>query len=388
VLTMEPDIGALDPSLLSGPELREALLAADRERSRAEARELALLAEFDARDEYKADGAVSAALWLARHGDLTRSAAGSMASDARKLRRHPESMAACSEIGTAKVREFIRRVHSRIEAAYAEDETSLLSTMRRFSVDDTIVFAKRWAAMIDQDGAEPPENTPSLTMGRTGDALHGSFSLYGEDAAFLASALTNESDRIWRCEGEEHLPAPQRNAQALMDLLRKAVGASDITTDPAKPTVVVHMALDQLEGRAGYEMATVDPYGTLIPADSIGRLLCDAKVHRILSDPNGIVLDFGYSERIVKGYQRLAVIARDRHCTFPGCDRPPAMCHAHHIVPWDDDGPTDMANLALLCHLHHHAVHKRGFGCQRLPDGTLEFTRPDGTLLEPQARPG
>ncbi len=29
---------------------------------------------------------------------------------------------------------------------------------------------------------------------------------------------------------------------------------------------------------------------------------------------------------------------RDRHCTFPGCTRPPVMCHAHHLTHWADGG--------------------------------------------------
>jgi HNH endonuclease len=40
---------------------------------------------------------------------------------------------------------------------------------------------------------------------------------------------------------------------------------------------------------------------------------------------------------------------RDGGGVFPGCDRPLAWCEAHHIQHWLDGGPTDLANLALLC---------------------------------------
>jgi hypothetical protein len=80
---------------------------------------------------------------------------------------------------------------------------------------------------------------------------------------------------------------------------------------------------------------------------------------------------------------------RDRGCTFPGCDRPPGWSSAHHIVHWVNDGPTDLHNLTLLCNFHHHRVHEGRFGCTRAPDGTLTFTRPDGTTLEvPKTRIG
>lgn len=34
--------------------------------------------------------------------------------------------------------------------------------------------------------------------------------------------------------------------------------------------------------------------------------------------------------------------ARDRGCVFPGCDRGPAQCEAHHIHPWWAAGPTSL----------------------------------------------
>ena len=48
---------------------------------------------------------------------------------------------------------------------------------------------------------------------------------------------------------------------------------------------------------------------------------------------------------------------RDRHCTFPGCPRPPLMCHAHHLTHWINGGPTKLDNLALLCGHHHRVIH-------------------------------
>ena len=92
-------------------------------------------------------------------------------------------------------------------------------------------------------------------------------------------------------------------------------------------------------------------------------------------------LDVGRASRTVSPAQRRALTIRDRGCVFPGCDRPPGWCDGHHIVHWADGGPTDLANLALLCHHHHKAIHEGGWSMARAPDGSLEFTRPDGTPL-------
>ena len=55
---------------------------------------------------------------------------------------------------------------------------------------------------------------------------------------------------------------------------------------------------------------------------------------------------------------------RDRHCAVRGCHRRPAQCQAHHVKHWLDGGPTDLDNLVLLCHQHHHDHHDRGHDLQ------------------------
>ena len=65
-----------------------------------------------------------------------------------------------------------------------------------------------------------------------------------------------------------------------------------------------------------------------------------------------------------------------RGCVFPGCDRPLSWCEGHHLWHWLDGGPTDLANLALVCRAHHRAVHEGGWRLERLPDGRLTATPP------------
>jgi HNH endonuclease len=87
-------------------------------------------------------------------------------------------------------------------------------------------------------------------------------------------------------------------------------------------------------------------------------------------------LEVGRTSRVVTAAQRAALTVRDRGCGFPGCDRPPAWCEAHHLVHWLHGGPTDLANLALLCRAHHRAVHEGGWRLGRDPDGHLTATPP------------
>jgi hypothetical protein len=91
-------------------------------------------------------------------------------------------------------------------------------------------------------------------------------------------------------------------------------------------------------------------------------------------------LEVGRSSRVVQPAQRTALAVRDGGCVFPGCDRPLAWCEAHHLRHWLHGGPTDLANLALLCRTHHRAVHEGGWRLARDPDGRL-------TAIPPYRRP-
>jgi hypothetical protein len=118
-------------------------------------------------------------------------------------------------------------------------------------------------------------------------------------------------------------------------------------------------------------------------------LACDAEIARVVLGPAGEVLDLGRTSRLPSPAQRRALAVRDGGCVFPGCDRPPGWCQAHHRRHWVDGGRTDLGNLLLLCAFHHRLIHE---GQWRLdPDGAGGWTAtaPDGRRLHrPARRPG
>jgi hypothetical protein len=87
-------------------------------------------------------------------------------------------------------------------------------------------------------------------------------------------------------------------------------------------------------------------------------------------------LDVGRATRVVQPAQRSALAVRDGGCVFPGCDRPLAWCEAHLLQHWLHGGPTNLANLALLCRAHHRAVHEGGWQLARGPDRRFTATPP------------
>ena len=81
------------------------------------------------------------------------------------------------------------------------------------------------------------------------------------------------------------------------------------------------------------------------------------------------------------------MIARDRHCRFPGCDRPQAWCDVHHVTHWADGGSTALDNLLLLCRRHHGLVHRAGGFGLAIEEGAPVFRRSDGSALEGRGPP-
>ena len=129
-----------------------------------------------------------------------------------------------------------------------------------------------------------------------------------------------------------------------------------------------------------------------ISGDTARRIACDAELHRVITTGKSVPLDFGTTTRLATDTQYLAMALRDGGCRWPGCDRPPGWCEAHHIDEViRDDGPTDMVNLALLCSCHHHDAHTPHWTLIgdavdlyiRKPDGTLIPAPPKGHITGP-----
>ena len=157
---------------------------------------------------------------------------------------------------------------------------------------------------------------------------------------------------------------------------------SDSERRPAPSQISVLIGLDALRGRTD-EMGLTDA-GVELPPEIVRRLACDAEIiPMILGSPGGPA-DAGRSCRTVPLRLRRLLVARDRHCRWPGCNEPPSRCDAHHVHHWIDGGPTDLDNLVLLCHRHHHHLHQHGYTMIPRPDGTWITTHDTEPTTRPQ----
>jgi hypothetical protein len=118
--------------------------------------------------------------------------------------------------------------------------------------------------------------------------------------------------------------------------------------------------------------------GWRLTKDAAERLLCDTAMVAVLFDGKGHVLDANDDAETWTARQRRAIAARDRHCVFPSCTRPPRHCDVHHLQHREHGGPTNTSNGALLCRFHHRLLHEHGWTLS-VTHGRWVATDPHGT---------
>lgn len=173
---------------------------------------------------------------------------------------------------------------------------------------------------------------------------------------------------MWRNE-PTGATAVQRCTDAFVEMARRAQcggGPADGKRRSAtRPEVIVTMDLVWLTGKI--DDAVTDGRLPRCSIPGAGDLACDAGIIPMILGGGSQPLDVGRRRYRVTTAQKRALIVRDGGCVWPGCDRPPGWCEAHHLDEWlRDDGPTDLDNLALLCARHHHDTHEGGQVLERV----------------------
>lgn len=74
-------------------------------------------------------------------------------------------------------------------------------------------------------------------------------------------------------------------------------------------------------------------------------------------------------------------MAIDPVCGWFGCNLRAQIAQIDHLQPASRGGPTDAGNGKVMCKKHNLHKHRHGYTVERLADGTIHITRPDGTPL-------
>jgi Domain of unknown function (DUF222)/HNH endonuclease len=175
--------------------------------------------------------------------------------------------------------------------------------------------------------------------------------------------------------------AGQRLHDALEQLASLAIHRRELHDSGAPAQVIIMMTADQLADRQGWAETSL---GQLISVPEALKLADQSIVNLLVQQANGAVLAQGRASRIANRRQTLALIARDKGCSFPDCDRPPEWTQRHHVVSWADGGRTDVSNLTLVCGRHHREFESAGWRCV-MADGLPWWIPPQ--WIDPQQRP-
>jgi hypothetical protein len=377
-------------------DLTSAVVELEAAQRRIDAARLAVLARVEARGSYADSGAVNATAWLR---SATQAHSGKAVAEVKlavSLGRYPQLAAALASgaVSAAQVQVCVKALDALPATTSAEKmaqaEAFLVEQCALFDPAQLAKLGKHLLHVMDPDGPELLEEEEQravrqrelqITECAGGVKLRGFFDT--EAAATVMSALGPLSAPLTGADlpgGRDDRPASQRRADAMVELARRALNAGDLPVEGAeRPHVTVTMDLATLVAGAHAFGAQLDRGGPL-SAEAARRICCDAKVIPVVLGEASQPLDVGRETRTVPRHLRRAVVARDGGCAFPGCDRLPAWCEAHHVQHWSDGGPTCLSNLVLLCKYHHDVIHHTPWRVKLDELGRVCFTAPDGTV--------
>src|SRR6476646_7391062 len=102
-------------------------------------------------------------------------------------------------------------------------------------------------------------------------------------------------------------------------------------------------------------------HGVAVPID-VAKGWLDPEARAILvlmSNTNGIVAHSD-KHRLFTEQQRLAMFARDKGCSYWGCDAPIAWTQAHHVTDYAITRRTSVDDGALACTANHATFERMG----------------------------
>ncbi|MEX2623051.1 MAG: DUF222 domain-containing protein [Acidimicrobiia bacterium] len=245
----------------------------------------------------------------------------------------------------------------RLSEDLMRDEVTLVNASQPLSVADTRRVLDYWKTAVDGPGADTTAEELSDRRYLFGSkTLEGMVKLDGllDPVAGDLVMTALQAATPPRREGDDRTPR-QRRADALTDVARTFLD-SGAAVGTEKPHVLVLTDIDALKGHCGGIHET--SHGQVLTPNQVQETACDAVTNRIVFGPDSEPVDIGRTTRTVPPSMRRALIARDRHCRYKGCDRPSHWCDAHHVRHWADGGPTALWNLKLLCRYHHTLEHR------------------------------
>jgi phage gp46-like protein len=375
-------------SSVSTPDLIDQITELAGHLNAAQARWLALIAEFDRREAWAEWGVKSCAHWLNWKCGLDLGAAREKLRVAHALEGLPRIAAAMASglLSYSKIRAMTRVADTATEAYFLD--VALHGTAHQV---EKLVRAFRRAKESQELSREAQQQANrSLSW------------FHDEDGSLVIKArLPAEAGavflRVLEAAANE-LPPPDVSAATSLEPVQSrsahradalALMAESFLASDQQPLsggdrqqIVVHVDAQTL--RHGHAGRCELEDGPGIAAETARRLACDASLVVLVENEQGEPLNIGRKTRTIPPALRRALKSRDQGCRFPGCTQS-RFVDGHHVQHWAQGGETKLSNLVTLCRFHHRLLHEGQVVVQVLDDGAFRFVRPDGRSFESPA---
>lgn len=349
-------------------------LGLEREVTMLQARMAHRLARIDSERRYQGAGYLSAATFVRDRAGVSAGEASRRVAEARELQKHPEVREAFATARVDRARVAMLLAAAEVsDELFSRDEGVLVDTISSLSMKDSRRTVDYWKQAADQRAAAAEAgHLHQRRRLHVSETLGGMVRIDGEfdpeGGQIVLTALRAITDSQQLDSDDKRAPA-QRRADAMTDICADYLEHADTPVMGAvRPHVSVIVSLEALQGGSAVQGGHGEPCelddGTVITPETTRRIACDSSISRIVVGGASEILDVGRATRSIPAAIRKALIIRDRHCRYRGCERPHRWCDAHHVEHWVNGGPTSLDNLVLLCRRHHRAVHEGGV---RLP---------------------
>lgn len=342
------------------------------QRNAITARLVDLIVRLDADALWESTGARSLEHWVAWKCGMSTQHAMDLVTTARRAAVLPETMAGLAEgvISEDQVAVIARRAPDGMDHHFAT------------LAHDASVSQLRTALRIAQRAqppapapAPPPDEAPPAaptapTVDRTVSTWFDDFGVWHarvqlpiEEGAYAEQALQAHKDALvqeWKRArsaaeeaGIDELSPPPfpTTADAFLRLCERGLDvAARARPHCDRTTVILHLDVESRLGELHLGPALTDAERRY--------LACDATFETWF-ERDGEVIGAARATRKIPRRLRRALERRDRCCRVPGCGATAGL-HAHHIVHWEDGGPTELWNVVLVCPFHHRLHHRGG----------------------------
>jgi hypothetical protein len=320
------------------------------QRNAIDGRIVEIVAEIDHDGIWGATGARSVPAIVAWKLGISSTNAKAISAVAHRVTEFPRCMAALrdGQLSVDQVSVIAERAAEGSDEHYAQ-----LASVATVSQLRTAVKLEPRPKPKSGPQPDPPR---SITRAHGEDSTSWRITLPHDEAATFDAALQSHKDALVTeynndhdTDGSQNPPPFPNTVDAFMSLV-EAGWDTEVARRPhgQRTTVVLHVDVEQ-------RVAALH-LGPLLSDGDRQYLTCDATCE-VWFERDGQPIGAGRATRTINRRLRRALEHRDTTCAVPGCNATRGL-HAHHIVHWEDGGPTELHNLVLLCPYHHRAHHR------------------------------